>query len=436
MNPFLIQESLVLDIDTTILPVTLLFFLYIFFRSGSGKTKSSIIKLSFAFALCLWAKEMTPYILLLSLFLFLWLKDNLRFAAIITASIGLLGTVIFSATWVTFCYIANVSLYSFVEFSILNKALSTSYHLGGKSVKTLLYHLSFVIRWVTPGFVLLLFAGFIERVAVLWRDPSRVAPIDFLWIFTIILWGITNLHMYQVPRYQYPVYGAAVILIGEYLYRSLSRVTRRDILTTLGLGFGLGILLVLVSDDPLLMRTRAYLPFIFLPTLSAAFIVHFMARGRKSDANTLILTLVTVLIAASVSLSVKQTRSYTTSINGQNYGERGFWQTLEYLQAHVGDSVPVIRKDLAYYLYYQGKAENEADWIYNKLFRPSELNKRSKEETRAMVLAPRVKYIVLDQFSDSKARALLSADFDFIQTLGDFDIYRRRSEDESKTLDL
>jgi len=110
INPFCIQHSLLLDIDTTILPVLIMIFYYGFLRFGIGKTTFSIMVLSTLFAMCLWAKEITPYFVLLSMLIYLSVARNIRSALTISGLIGLLGTLLFIISWIIFCHFTNVPI--------------------------------------------------------------------------------------------------------------------------------------------------------------------------------------------------------------------------------------------------------------------------------------------------------------------------------------
>ena len=455
VNPFSIQNSLLLDIDTTILPVLIMIFYYGFLRSGAGKTISSIVVLAILFAMCLWAKEITPYFVLLSMLIYLSLARNVRSALTISCLIGLLGTLLFIISWTIFCHFTNVPILSFVEFSVINKAFNVSLH-SGISLRAILYHLSFSSRWLTPAMCLLLFASFIKRLVPYFKYPRRITQSDFLWIFVIIYWAITNFVMYST-KYQYPVYGLAFILVAEYIYETLSGNDRKIIVIAVVLGVIVGLLASIIPHEPLYEQTflrqgagqklsflEEYLTpetyivadvviFTLIP-LIIAIIIHLLFFNSYKFYNICILSLISCLIASCLSLNLKQTKPYTTALswNLANYGERGFWETLDYLKQRIGNSRPVVRKDFGYYL-SKGKEGNRVRWIYNMIFR----NVNDKEKALSIVQDPQVKYVVVDICCNPENTVeIIHEHFELKKIIGDFRIYLKRSygsESESNT---
>jgi hypothetical protein len=123
-----------------------------------------------------------------------------------------------------------------------------------------------------------------------------------------------------------------------------------------------------------------------------------------------------------LSLSVQQSRGYATAVSwGGQYGERGFDETLAFLRAHVGETVPVVRKDLAYYLVLD-RPEQRRAWIYSKIFR--DLGKPGGGQQLAQALVrDDVRYIVVERFSvPTLAPAALAACCRRVATFGDFQI--------------
>ncbi|OVE78099.1 hypothetical protein BVX98_01420 [bacterium F11] len=458
MNPFIVQHSLLLTSDTSLLPVTLLIFVCVFLHFGSRPSWKSTVSLSLSFAFCLWAKEVTPFFLLIGMFLYVWHSQNFKSALIVTSKVGLFGVLLFGLTWILYCNATGLPPLIFVKFSLLDKALSPEFNQEHRSLNAMIYKFSFVIRWLTPAFFCLLIMALLRRVTLLWRFPKKGAPTDFLWIFLILFGAITNFHMYANPRYQFPIYGMGVILIGEFLFHSHSKSNRQNWFMILPLGIIVGILLALIPYEPLheliLLRqtsqfTGQFEPhlayilmrigldvFIFsLLPLGTFFIFQKVMRISFSHASRWIPALVSVFIATSVSLNIKQTQPFTTAISWsiQSYGERGFWDTLEFLKKNIGNSVPVIRKDLAYYLFRKTTnsdlndgPDTKRDWIDNGLFR-TDFPSPHQEKVVSSLLNPKIKYIVLDIWSNPyQVRTLISGHFDLVKIYGNFKIFQKK----------
>ena len=258
-------------------------------------------------------------------------------------------------------------------------------------------------------------------------------------------------------KYQYPVYGLAVILVANYIYETLSGNDRKTIVITVVLGVLIGLLASLIPHEPLYEQTflrqgagqklsllEEYLTpetyivadvviFTLIP-LTIAIITHLLFSNAKNYYNMWTLALISCLIASSLSLNIKQTKPYTTALSWDlaNYGERGFWKTLDYLKQHIGNSKPVVRKDFGYYL-NRGKEDNKIRWIYNKIFR----NVNDKGKALSIIQDPQVKYVVVDRCCNpDNAVEVIHGYFELTKIIGAFKIYSKRSygsESESYT---
>ena len=91
------------------------------------------------------------------------------------------------------------------------------------------------------------------------------------------------------------------------------------------------------------------------------------------------------------------------------------------MDALVHNSIPVVRKDIGYYL---NKDINggKKNWIYNSIFR----SKKNKKEAIYMINDPKIKFVVIDIFCNPKnAMEVLSREFRLIKIYGDFKIYKK-----------
>jgi hypothetical protein len=407
----------------------LLLFFYTAYRRRLEFTPQTVAVLGLFFALAVWCKEFTPYFILPALGLFLWLRDGFLRAVVVTAQIGLCGTAVFVATWTLYCAATGVPPFSFWEFSVVNKALSHSFHeqrtLSGAYDK-LLDHTA---RWLTPALLALLLAAIGARGSALWRG-HRVQPSDLLWFYVAVFWAITNLHMYSAPRYQFPLYSVVAVLVAGFLYDVLEEgVDARHIMFAVGAGAVVAIGMALALEDPLLILSRGQYLALGLALPLAACAVLLAGLGvRPWTGSGSVLLLLALLTASSLSLSVKQSRAYTTAVSwGGQYGERGFNETLAYLRANIGNTVPVIRKDLAYYLILD-QPERQRAWVYSKIFR--DLGEPGGAEKLATVLTREdVHYLVIDRFSNpTLAPAALADCCQHVATFGDFRIFRKVSK--------
>jgi hypothetical protein len=425
LNPFAIQYSLLVDQETTILPLLLLIFFYWFFRQNFNFTPIAIAKLSAIFALCIWAKEFTPYFMMIALFPFLWLSCGFRFAFSVTAKICVFGTALFAGTWILYSLLTGVPVLSFVEFSVINKALDPSFHQN-RSVIDLVRALARTGRWITPALLILLTLAAAYRITQLLKyKPFLVRPTDYLWLYVAVFWTITNLHMYQLARYQYPLYSVAVILIAEYLYLLLKDTSQRQLAISVLIGLIGATALALLLGDPHFMPIRQYFLFVLIVPFLICFLLLSLTRLPMLSHQRFILTILSVFLATNISLSIKQSDSYTTAVSWGEYGEKGFADTLTYLKANLNDSVPIFRKDFGYY-FTKDQPNRDFEYIYNSIFRGSLDTSIKRDQVMETILRDDVHYIVLDQYTNiAVARELIAPHFDLIQRFGHFEIYKK-----------
>ena len=204
INHFMVQQSLLVEEETTIVPLTLLIFIYVLYRFDFRASAKSIVTLGVLFALCLWGKEFTPFFMLIALGPFLWMYRGLRDAIILTAGVAVVGVGVFVATWSLYCTVTGVPLLSFVEFSILNKALNPNFY-SGHSFAGMVEAFYALLKLATPVFIALLFLAATRRVWLLFRERPRIRRTDFLWLYVAVFWAITNLQMFSFVRYNYPL---------------------------------------------------------------------------------------------------------------------------------------------------------------------------------------------------------------------------------------
>lgn len=105
INPMVIQGSLLIDIDNTILTVALLFFIFYFVRFSERLNFKNLFLLGLLFALSLWTKLTTPLILILSIIMFHFLNGTYKKGLLQAFVILTIGVTLFLFTWRLYCYV-------------------------------------------------------------------------------------------------------------------------------------------------------------------------------------------------------------------------------------------------------------------------------------------------------------------------------------------
>ena len=104
LNPFVVQNSLLVDIDNTVLTflMSLFIYAYVIFNKKKQQTAFSLLLLGVSFGANLWAKFGTPPVLIASLFIYHLARREYRIALYRSFVIGITGIIFFLTTWLTY----------------------------------------------------------------------------------------------------------------------------------------------------------------------------------------------------------------------------------------------------------------------------------------------------------------------------------------------
>lgn len=423
VNPFVVQQSLLVEQQTTVLPLALSLFIYYLYKTDFSTSLKSIFGLSSLFALCIWAKELSPFFLLIALAPFMCFYRGFRQACILTISVGVLGVILFAISWSIYCAATGIDPLSFVEFTIEKKLLNPEYHDQKASFWKFARYTAKWISFVTPAFVLLFLLAAIARMMDFIKRRERIQRIDFIWLYLAVYVFITNVLMYGTLRYQYPLYSMAAIVVSAYVYDLIEFATRRQVIFSIGAGILLAIFVaLLITDAHQLKYSHYFLHWVVFP-LTLCALTTLTCRVSMLSGKYLGLTAVCFLVTTNLAMGIQQSKPYSTAVSWEgDYGEEGFFETLVFLEENLGSSTPILRKDFGYYLVI-GSPNRESKWIYNLIFRAN----ISDDVAYDAILQRDVKYIVLDRYSNRpRAIKLIDPYYSFSRQYGDFDIYERK----------
>ena len=111
LSPYIIQGTVLLDIDNTILTTMILLFLYIYLQgviATPAHTLSNHLLLALLFALLLWAKFTTPFIIPISIFIYHIINKRIRLALHGLFTIGGGGVIVFLVSFWVYCHCLNL----------------------------------------------------------------------------------------------------------------------------------------------------------------------------------------------------------------------------------------------------------------------------------------------------------------------------------------
>lgn len=235
-HPYTIANATVPDIDSTVLPVAMLGFLYglVNFQSVDSLLdvkwpfKSSIM-LSVLFAISLWAKLTTPLVLIPTTFFVLYIQGwSLRKSVGISISIAVVGALLFLATYGLYCHLLKLPFdftFKFLLFSFTKNASSG----GGLPAffGKVIEHLSYARQFVNSIGLVFVFAVTLALGSLLFQKKRSKSDSTLL-VFTGM--GVfVNLFYLSLTgafggffKYPYSVFAIFILVITRYICKNLS----------------------------------------------------------------------------------------------------------------------------------------------------------------------------------------------------------------------
>jgi 4-amino-4-deoxy-L-arabinose transferase-like glycosyltransferase len=356
-NPLIVQGSLLIDIDNSILMFFIALFVYAYLKLDREKPKNLLL-LGILFATALWAKIPTPPVLILSILIFHTLNREYKRGLLESLVIGVVGGIIFLATWILYCNLFDLPFLQPFMHNIGYVGVGTN------EIHFLLTHLwgfKNILFWATPFFILLILVVSLNR-AKIYHKNRKLEAIDFLIIVGLLIfleYLIVGSHQAaDFPRYFIPMMPLFSVVFAGYFER-VKELTRKDLNAVVFVSMIIIAHSILVLKDPLLIdriifntasiykiaeETAVVTVLYFLP-----FVISYAIFRALKVKNAFMLSIILPLLICGVYIDAIQVKAdYATCYF---YGERGMIETIDYLSSHIDNSDAVIaRKDVVYYL--------------------------------------------------------------------------------------
>jgi hypothetical protein len=257
LNPYTIQNTVLLDTDSSALPFTMVLMLCLWFTLANAPAWKRILALSLGFMFCLWFKVTTPPMLIVALAAYCVLRGCWR-DLLIVAAFTVLGTALF---------VGLHSIYSaFTGFTLQAAFSGWGWRSGGfGSLRSLLdlapQGLGIFLLWLTPPLVILAALAALESAGRLLR--RRLREEDLLVIFALgvtLAYSILIAPAWGYPRYHAPAVPFIMVLVAAFAVRRIESPARgaRATFALLAACAALTVLYLLpVVGDPLYDLYRA-----------------------------------------------------------------------------------------------------------------------------------------------------------------------------------
>jgi len=358
VHPFVIQSTLLVDTDTSILPLAMLGYVVLLLAMPAPLTAARLLVLGLAFGLCLWTKFATPLILPVVTGLLLALRGRPASGAAAGATIGAVGLAFFIGTHYVFALVTGLDPWEPMAWP-LSKA---GQDLGGNVhswLGNILPTLKTDLLWYTPAFVALVGLASVARIARYRRERS-LREEDFIWLlgWLIYLTYTVVIPTDGRPRYKSITLFLFAIPVAGLLAEALDRIvwTRRTLV--LG-GTAVAVALAYYAAQPELIATATLMTGTATMgarvTLLAVHVLPIVLTGllvfgaRPAGPPAAALGLLVIFGSAAVAIDVKQARSPSPH-NLFGIGLSGFAESVEFVRANARrDELLFSFMDLPYY---------------------------------------------------------------------------------------
>jgi 4-amino-4-deoxy-L-arabinose transferase-like glycosyltransferase len=424
LNPYTVACVTVPDIDTTVLPITLLLFLYLTLRTYWKRDlskKYEIILLGAVFSLNLWAKLTTPLMLPFFLFVLLLVCGfKFRDSLLKTIKVTFLGAVLFIVTY--FIYTKAVSLPMSYTFKFLIQSFTKGTNGDQTLVTKILSNVSSAktqIYWYT---IPLTFAYLISLLGISFdkrkdMETNIIRLLSYFGLAVLIFYLCLIAPFGGFFKYPFPIFGLMILTIVFYYQRFLSAIKINYYLA--------GFILTL----SFLIETRYFKDNVFLNHSVFKGLIYFglavligygLLSARKTSAYAKLIFIYFLFVVIGYQLGVTRVQAISTYPTKYLYGQQGMNETINYLKLNTKSSEVIwSMKDVGFYVndrYY----ENYPFFFDDKL-QPTLINMLKEGKIRYYVVTTgigedRVDYYkgianILDQYATKKA------------TFGNFIIY-------------
>lgn len=371
-NPLVIQGSLFLDIDNTILTLQMMLFTLLYLKCQEGASLKQLFFLGILFCLILWSKVTTSLVIIATVFLFQIFTGKIKKGfyhafVIFTAGLGL-----FVLTMWIYCIINHNFYFSNYLFAPLLMAQGKK--LSGTASFQLLTVFKILARltlWLSPFIALLAFTGIVRAIKTIKKDNTQ--GIVFLLIYSSIIFFVYlyvgGSHIF--PKYHMPIMPVLAILVVGALPFEFENIKIKHFLFSLGAIFVMAMYYIYLVGDPLLSsnyllknaiiggtvltsgivrKNIVQMILYFLPLISILFF-SFIGKQKFSLYKIYIYLLLILSLASNLALNVLQAKSGYNHMDHYGVKEAETKQVLKFITENVKPNQEIFAPvDINYFL--------------------------------------------------------------------------------------
>lgn len=425
LNPYTIANTTLPDIDSTILPVVILGFIYFSLKYLLKKKDMSnkvVLILGSLFALALWSKLTTPLIIPVFLVCLAAITSkDYRKSILFSLKVALLGAVMFAITYFAYCKLLDLSTtytYTFLLESF-TKGTSSEGPLAG--VISNLGNIKQFVYWPTLPIAALFGVSFI---GVMWdKDKDKKTKTKKLLVLMGLL--VTIFYIALISpfggffKYPFPVFGILILTIVFFYDRYL-----RDAKINLPYAFAAVCLGFLVEKifwgDTMFLNGKPFEYLAMFALVVVAAYVLFRKYPGRIGSSALVLFM---LFSIGFQLSISRVQAISPYPTKYNYGQVGLDQTAAYLRSNTAPNEVIwSMKDVGYYVnnvYYESYG-----YYFDKSLEGDLIKKLNGDEIRYYVVSTGIGQDNIDYYPNVKK--ILEANTVKEKEFGNYIIYKTK----------
>lgn len=255
LSPFVVQNTMLIDIDNGLLATTVVLALLAWLGLRDQPSSLRVLATSGAIALALWTKLTTPPLLMAALVLFYLFRRSWREMGLAIAA-SLLGI-----GW----FVVTHAVYSqFTGYTLHDAAAAFWWRSGSEgsilaSIPTIAAQATGVIVfWITVPLTLLALAAAWQTAANLIRGKLQDADLLMFFVAAVaIFYGLIVVPPWGYPRYHTPGYAVLCVILGGYIAGKVSFTPRRTLAALGAVTLVIALVQLFWVGDPLYTIYRA-----------------------------------------------------------------------------------------------------------------------------------------------------------------------------------
>ncbi len=425
LNPYTIANTTLPDIDSTVLPVVILLFIYFalhYLLQLKDMGNRVVLILAGLFGLALWSKLTTPLIIpVFLLCLAVITSKNYKKSLFFTLKVSVAGFLAFLVTYFLYCKILGLSTTYTYGFLWDSFAKGTSSEGPLKGAITNIGNLKHFVYWPTMPIVVLYGTSFLGVMFDKKKDKkTQIRKLLVLLGLLVTIFYIALIAPFGgFFKYPFPVYGISILTIIFFYDRYFRKIDINLLYALLATSVGFLLEKIFWKDSMFLNGA----PFKYLAILLLVIIVCYITlkiNTRNVAANLFVLL---IFFSIGFQLSISRIQAISPYPTKYHYGQEGLDQVAAYLRSNTTSNEAIwAMKDVGYYV--NNKYYESYEYYFNNELENHLVNLLDGGEVRYYVVTTKIGQDNIDYYP--RIKQILEANAVREKQFGNFIIYKSK----------